>query len=106
LLQQIVENLQVRHDADATSAAELQNLGRVKVTGVSGAKDVGLTVRGRVQYRIVGGIGQDYGPGDYRLNQVRRIRQASAEARRFFRPDPIALLDTRIKEHALEPRRE
>jgi hypothetical protein len=96
------QNLEIRHHTDGMLSAESIDLWGGKVPGVSGAQDIRLAVRGRVQGRIVGWIGQrdrlDYNG----FNELSGIREIPREARRFGGRDPISRLDPRIEQNPFD----
>jgi hypothetical protein len=66
------------------------------------AENVNPAIHRRVQDRIVGGIGQDDRPVDYRLNQICRVGQILRKTRRFDGRNPVSRLYPRIEQDALD----
>jgi hypothetical protein len=73
LIRKAKENVQIRHNADATGRAKRLNIGGSEVSNVPRTEDIGLSVCGGVQDGIVIGIRDDERSDDHGLDHLGRV---------------------------------
>jgi len=56
MFREVSQNVQIGHNANAMHCAKTPHLSHIEVSDISGAKDIGPSVRSSIQNGIIGGI--------------------------------------------------